>query len=321
MPNISKPNDVNTIWAATGDIVAPSTDYVANGWEAIIPPREYFNWLDNRQDRFNAHVNQHGIPVWDNKTEYQANLSYSKGSNGTVYRALVTNSNVNPVTDTTGSWTTAFTSAGLQRFTEDGTFTVPSGKTVIYVSGCGGGGGGGGGAGRTTSPNSSGGGGGGGAGTSAVKVPISVTPGQVLSITIGEAGQGGAGGAVNAIGNNGTAGGSTRLGSILTLNGGRAGGLGFAGPGSGGSGGDSGGTWGTDGISGGKGGDGGSGGSGPYGTGGGGGRAKGSTGTSGPSSSSGYGTGGGGGGSSYGNATVGSSGGNGTPGILIIEWL
>lgn len=104
MPNITKPNDINNVWASTGDIAAPATSYVANGWDAIIPPREYFNWLDNRQDRFNAHVNQHGIPVWDSTTEYQANLSYSKGSDGNLYRALTTNSNVNPVGDITNAW-------------------------------------------------------------------------------------------------------------------------------------------------------------------------------------------------------------------------
>lgn len=104
MPNITKPTSINNIWAATGDIVAPSDTYVSEGWDAIIPPREYFNWLDNRQDRFNAHVNQHGIPVWDATTEYQANLSYSKGSDGQIYRAVTTNSNVNPVGDTTGAW-------------------------------------------------------------------------------------------------------------------------------------------------------------------------------------------------------------------------
>ena len=161
MPNISKPSDINNVWASTGDVVAPSADYVSNGWEAIIPPKEYFNWLDNRQDRFNAHVNQHGIPVWDSTTEYQANISYSKGSNGTVYRAVTTNSNVNPVGDTTGAWTIAFGSGGVQRFTAStGSFTVPAGKTTIYVSASAGGGGGGGGAGGASDLGAGGGGGG-----------------------------------------------------------------------------------------------------------------------------------------------------------------
>ena len=150
MPNINKPNDINNVWAATGDIVAPAADYVANGWESIIPPREYFNWLDNRQDRFNAHVNQHGIPVWDNKTEYQAGQSYSKGPNGNVYKALTTNSNVNPVGDTTGAWEVAFKNSGalsnIVRYITAGTFTYtpPVGIKKVKVTLVGGGGAGGG---------------------------------------------------------------------------------------------------------------------------------------------------------------------------------
>lgn len=126
MPNIPKPNDINNIWASAGDVVAPGSTYVANGWESIIPPREYFNWLDNRQDRFNAHVNQHGIPVWDSTTEYQAGLSYTKGSNGTVYKAVNTNSNVNPVGDTTGAWVDP-NSSGMVVISTVGasTWTVP----------------------------------------------------------------------------------------------------------------------------------------------------------------------------------------------------
>lgn len=150
MPNISKPNDINNVWAATGDIVAPSTEYVANGWESIIPPREYFNWLDNKQDRFNAHINQHGIPVWDNKTEYRAGQSYSKGSDGNVYKAITTNSNVNPVGDITGAWQAAFKDSGtlsnIVRYISAGTFTYtpPAGIRKVKVTLVGGGGAGGG---------------------------------------------------------------------------------------------------------------------------------------------------------------------------------
>lgn len=213
MPNITKPNDVNNVWATTGDIVAPAADYVANGWEAIIPPREYFNWLDNRQDRFNAHVNQHGIPVWDSFTEYQANLSYSKGTDGVLYRAVTTNSNINPVGDITGAWQ-AQNFGGIARFTSNGSFTVPVGVTKLYVSGCAGGGGGG----ATLATNSSSnltGGSGGGAGQSVINLPITVTPGQVLAITIGVGGVGGTPPLDNA--SFGTA---TRLGNLLNLTGG-----------------------------------------------------------------------------------------------------
>lgn len=108
MANISKPVDINKIWSATGDILSPSDTKISQGWAVEIPPRQYFNYIDNKQDQAIAHINQHGIAVWDSSTEYQANLSYSKGSDGTIYKALITNTNVNPVGDSTGSWQTAF---------------------------------------------------------------------------------------------------------------------------------------------------------------------------------------------------------------------
>jgi hypothetical protein len=72
---------------------------------------------------------------------------------------------------------------GMSAFTSNGTFTIPSGKTVLKVTVTGGGGGGGGGA--TAS------GAGGGAGGTAIKYLTSVTPGNTLSITIGSGGGGG----------------------------------------------------------------------------------------------------------------------------------
>lgn len=88
-----------------------------------------------------------------------------------------------------------------QTFSTSGSFTVPAGVTSIKVEAWGAGGGG---AGSTN--NSGGSGGGGGAYSTNIS---SVTPGQVISYTVGT---GGAGGAWNA--NSGTAGSSS---TILTL--------------------------------------------------------------------------------------------------------
>lgn len=107
MANIEKP-DLSLIWAVAGDILKPSDSKIQGGWSAEIPPRQWFNWLDNRQDQAIAHINQHGIAVWDAVTQYQANLSYVQGSNGTIYKCLITNTNVNPVGDNTNSWRVAF---------------------------------------------------------------------------------------------------------------------------------------------------------------------------------------------------------------------
>lgn len=231
MPNITKPNDLSNVWAATGDIVAPAADYVANGWKAIIPPREYFNWLDNRQDRFNAHVNQHGVPVWDANTEYQANISYTKGSDGIIYRAANTNSNVNPVGDSTGAWYPFSAAGSLIRTTiykrvngvqmvsvNGGTFSATNATNFtptpftrqmrIRSQGAGGGGGGT----ATTGPSTLSAAGGGGAGAYAE----GFFPPTSAAVNVGV---GGVGGTPNTVGNAGSGTAST-FGSIVSAPGG-----------------------------------------------------------------------------------------------------
>lgn len=113
MAEIQKPQDINKIWAVGGDILAPSDSKIATGWQVEIPPRQYFNYIDNKQDQAIAHINQHGIAVWDNTTEYQwsstGTKSLAMGSNGTVYRTKQISTNQNPVTDTTNTyWEIAF---------------------------------------------------------------------------------------------------------------------------------------------------------------------------------------------------------------------
>lgn len=215
-------------------------------------------------------------------------------------------------------------------FTANGTFTVPAGVTQIWVSGAGGGGGGGGGGGSTTTAGA-GGGGGGGAGKPALKTPISVAPGDSLSISIGGGGAAGTGGAAGGTnGGNGSAGGGTVLTNtttattLLTLNGGAGGGAGAGGGGAGGAGGGGGGGYPAGGMGqdGGYSAQGGMGASGPFGGGGtsprGGANGAGFAGIPGY----GYGSSGSGGGATYAATTAiaGQNGAQGQPGILIIEW-
>lgn len=113
MAEINKPSDINKIWASAGDVLAPSDSKIATGWQVEIPPRQFFNYIDQKQDQAIAHINQHGIPVWDNTTEYQYSVSGTKsicmGSDGTVYRAKQVNINQNPATDLTDTyWEIAF---------------------------------------------------------------------------------------------------------------------------------------------------------------------------------------------------------------------
>lgn len=114
MAAISKPVDINKVWASGGDVLTPSDTKIASGWGVEIPPRQYFNYIDRKQDYAIAHINQYGVAVWDNVTEYQANKSYTQGpTNGTIYRCVSTNTNQNPETDVSNTyWQIAFAGAG-----------------------------------------------------------------------------------------------------------------------------------------------------------------------------------------------------------------
>lgn len=114
MAEILKPTNLSLTWASGGDILDPGATKYATGWQVEIPPRQWFNYLDNRQDTAIAHINQHGVAVWDATTEYQADKSYVQGpTNGMIYRCVQTHTNQNPETDLTNTyWITAFASAG-----------------------------------------------------------------------------------------------------------------------------------------------------------------------------------------------------------------
>lgn len=103
----------NTVWASAGVQLKPADGKISQGWVVEIPPYEYDNWVQGRQDGMLAHVNQFGIPVWDASTEYQINRSYAQGPvSGTIFRALRTHVGANPETDTSGAWQIAFNSSG-----------------------------------------------------------------------------------------------------------------------------------------------------------------------------------------------------------------
>lgn len=215
MTAISKPTDINKIWASLGDVIAPSDTKINNGWAVEIPPRQYFNYIDNKQDQAIAHMNQYGIPVWDAVTEYQAGKSLVQGSDGLTYKARTTHSNVNPVTDTSFvSWTKALSGGllNIQVFKTSGTYTPTPGTVSVVVEVQGGGGAGGGvaaAAGQTTAGT---GGGGGGYGLKRITSAFSG-----VSVTVGAGGTGVAG---NGAGGNG---GTSSFGALITATGGTGG--------------------------------------------------------------------------------------------------
>lgn len=107
MAEINKPDNLSYIWADTGEKRQPSNAKILTGWVAEIPTFQDFNWLDGRQDHAIAHINQHGIAMWDAQTEYQANKSYVMASDGSIYEATQTSINVEPTANPT-HWRVAF---------------------------------------------------------------------------------------------------------------------------------------------------------------------------------------------------------------------
>lgn len=113
MPNIIKPSGINLLWAAGGTKTDPGQSKTNIGWVVELPPYQYQNWLDNRQDTFIAHINQHGIAEWDSETEYQGNLSYTQGTDGMIYKCIQTNTNRNPTNPVNNIyWALAFETYG-----------------------------------------------------------------------------------------------------------------------------------------------------------------------------------------------------------------
>lgn len=219
MPEILKPNFNNGLWASGGAIVAPSNVKITTGWTAEVPPFQWENYSQNRQDQGIAHILQHGISVWDSLTEYQAGKSYVQGSDGLLYRAIQTHTNQNPVTDTSFVYWSKALSGGLLNvrvFTGAGTYIPTPGTQSIIVEIQAGGGGGG----ATTAQNATNvaaatGGGGGGFIRSRLTAGFSG-----LGYTVGA---GGAGGIIGQSGGNGLPGGGSTFGGLTV--GGGAGGL------------------------------------------------------------------------------------------------
>lgn len=138
MAEISKP-DYTTLWSSGGAIVAPSNTKIQTGWTAEVPPFQWENWSQNRQDQAIAHILQHGISVWDSVTEYQANKSYVTGSNGTIYRAITTNTNINPTTDGGTNWSSSIvpeateTSTGIVELATNGEVFLGTDMTKVVT--------------------------------------------------------------------------------------------------------------------------------------------------------------------------------------------
>lgn len=96
---------ITDLWASTGSIAAPSSPQQLAGWGTSTPPESYFfNWFFNMVEEYLLHINEYGICVWDDATDYPIN-GLSQGSDGQIYRGRVSpNVNNNPVGDGGTYW-------------------------------------------------------------------------------------------------------------------------------------------------------------------------------------------------------------------------
>ena len=193
----SKPN-FQYVWASGGAIVTPSDVKIQTGWTAEVPPFQWENYLQNRQDEAILHLFQKGISEWDALSNYYFTASgvrsYVQGSDGNIYVAVQDNINQNPTTDATDTyWALAFATPKTKGFSllasfitaTTGNFVVPQNTWKIFYKLWGGGGGGGAGGGVNAGNGGSAGG--------YCEGWLSVTPGQSIPYVIGAGGIAGAG--------------------------------------------------------------------------------------------------------------------------------
>lgn len=67
---MAKPDKLDIVWAKNGVSVDPGDAKFELGWEAEIPPYQYFNYILNKHSEMLDHVNSNGIPIWDTNTTY-----------------------------------------------------------------------------------------------------------------------------------------------------------------------------------------------------------------------------------------------------------
>lgn len=112
MSEISRP-DFTYQWSSGGAIVAPSNTKIQNGWTSEVPPYQWENWSQNRQDNAITYLFQRGVSGWSSTQDYYHNntglKAYVQGSDGNIYVSTQSSTGQNPVADTSGTyWKTAF---------------------------------------------------------------------------------------------------------------------------------------------------------------------------------------------------------------------
>lgn len=77
------------LFAENGSVASPDSSTIKNGnIPNTIAISRLVNFADNRQDEYIKHINQYGIPVWDNTESYPAGAWSRSSVDGEVYEAL-----------------------------------------------------------------------------------------------------------------------------------------------------------------------------------------------------------------------------------------
>lgn len=134
MVDIVKP-DISSVWAEAGAVIAPSNEKIKLGWTSEVPPHQYENFVQNRQDEMLAYLNQKGVPEWRTGTEYFLGKSFVQDA-GKIYKANKNSGgllpNQKPSTDATNEyWEQAtFSLSDLKQAVGTSTKDVMSQKAV-----------------------------------------------------------------------------------------------------------------------------------------------------------------------------------------------
>lgn len=115
MADISRP-DYTYRWSSGGSLVSPSDVKIQTGWTAEVPPFQWENWSQNRQDNAIVHLFQKGISLWASTQDYyfvtNGPRSYVQGSDGNIYVSVQNSTGQDPTTDISDTyWKLAFTKA------------------------------------------------------------------------------------------------------------------------------------------------------------------------------------------------------------------
>jgi len=112
---------IANVWANAGATADPGASKKDLGWEAEVPPHQWFNHWQNVVDQMLEHIEKFGIAQWDAATTYEVD-GLALGSDGVVYQAVLAQANNDPTVDDGTNW---------RSLVCDGDFTAAGGYVIF----------------------------------------------------------------------------------------------------------------------------------------------------------------------------------------------